>query len=248
MPIQQIDHRPTKILITGKSGSGKSTYYTRFLDNCDYDKIFIYDHEGEYSVRSGVKPCTNMDELLKELDKRIIVYDPTIDFQGNSPEGFNFFCEWVFEISRELPGKKLFATDELQKILGTSTLPWEFCCIIETGRRAGIDTVFVCQQPNLFHNRLRNQLTELVTFRQIDKRALAFLEELGFDPHEVLKLDVGQFQLLDLDTMTFHGGKFSWSNSKKDVDVSRDTPKLSTDRGNVSAEGSLESSESDSEQ
>lgn len=210
----QISHKPTKIVITGTSGTGKSTYFTRYLNNAQQDKVFVFDHEGEYSYRTGIEPCRSMEKLAELLGQRVIVYDCSEDFPGDTAQAFNFFSEWVFEISKELPGTKLFASDEMQKILGTDSIPYEFQCVIETGRRRGIDTIFIYQQINLMHNRLRNQLTEIVTFRHIEKRALQFLEEIGFDPDELRTLDRGEFKILNIDRMEFDSGKFTWSGNK----------------------------------
>lgn len=241
----QIDHQPTKVLITGKSGSGKSTYYSRFIANTDHSKIFVFDHEGEFSHRTGLRACNNMDELSQEIEKRYIIYDPQQDFPGQSYEAFNFFCEWSFSVCQDLPGKKLFATDELQKLIGTNSLPWELCCVIETGRRAGMDTVFICQQPNLMHNRLRNQLTEIVTFRQIDKRALEFLGDVGFDPEEIKRLDRLEFRLLDLEHGRMDGGKFVYGG-KTSVDATPKVASVSPDRESIRADEPPEYSENHS--
>jgi hypothetical protein len=222
----QISHRPTKILVTGKSGTGKSTYFTRYLSNAPQGKVFLFDHEGEYSFRKRIQPCLSMERLSDELEKQYIIYDPSDDFPGDTLEAFNFFCDWTFEVCKGIPGTKLFASDELQKIVATDSLPQEFCCVVETGRRRGIDTFFVCQQPNLLHNRLRNQLTEIVTFAHLDKRALIFLEELGFNADEIRALERGEFRILDLETMRFDGGKFTWGGkqniSEKSIDTSED--------------------------
>lgn len=244
-----INHKPTKVLITGSSGTGKSTYFTRLVLNSTQDKIFVFDHEGEFSFRTGKEPCRRSEELGERLKEKYIVYDPSDEFPGDTANAFNFFCDYVFTVSEHLPGTKLFASDEMQKILGTDSLPYEFCCIVETGRRRGIDTVFIYQQCNLMHNRLRNQLTEIVTFRHIDKRALIFLEELCFDPEEIRRLARGEFRILDIETMRFDGGKFVWAG--KTVDNNRDddldSSRARLDRGDESASGSEQSPDSDTD-
>jgi len=193
-----LNHRPTKILVTGNSGCGKSTFYTRYLLNSPQTFKFVFDHEGEFGYRNGLPTAKTPDELLAAVERKWIIFDPVKEFPGRTLEAFEFFTEWTFNLSEKLPGTKLFACDELQTIVDVHDTPPGLRLILETGRRQGIDTILVTQQPNIVHNRVRNQLTEVVAFSQVDENAVKFLESLGFDGEEVRQLSPGKFVLFDL--------------------------------------------------
>jgi hypothetical protein len=98
--------------------------------------------------------------------------------------------------------------------------------ILERGRRRGIDTLLVTQQPNVVHNRVRNQITEVVAFSQADENAVKFLEDLGFDGQEIRSLGAGEWRSLCLRTrrwqagrIDFHGGgvTIASSSSKRPI-------------------------------
>ncbi len=186
-------HRASKLLITGRSGTGKSTYWTRYVCQAPHRYKFLFDHEGEFSYRLGLPACLTDQDLLAAVPGGWILFDPVELFPGDTPAGFDYFCEWSFQVSTVLPGEKLFACDELQKLIGTNACPWEFCLLYETGRRYGIDTVLISQQPNLIHNRIRNPLTEVITFQQMDGNAMEFLESYQFDAGQVRSLAPGEF-------------------------------------------------------
>lgn len=218
----QLEHKPSKLLITGKSGCGKSTFFNRYLLNCWHHKVFVFDHEGEFAYRNGVPPCY---EITAEhiLANRYIAFDPTVKFPGDLNGAFDYYCELCFLASKsaELASlQKLFATDELQKVVSTTQVTYELALLIETGRRYGIDTAFVSQQPNLIHNRLRNQLTEVVSFAQIERRATVFLEDLGFDAADLATLDELEFLDLDLRTMQLQRGNLRFDKSSPTVSKS----------------------------
>ena len=138
--------------------------------------------------------------LGAELEKsaRVILFDPAGVFPGDTSAGFNFFADWAFSVSEQIPGPKLFVADELQKVIDTSGLPPSFANILETGRRAELDCALVSQQINRIDNRVRNQLTEFVTFAHVDPRALQWIGELGMDAEAVRALGEGDFLSLDL--------------------------------------------------
>jgi hypothetical protein len=79
--------------------------------------------------------------------------------------------------------------------------------VLETGRRYGLDAAMISQQPNLIHNRIRNQLTEVVTFQQMDPTAVDWLETVGFDPEAVRALRPGQFLVRNLNSGAQTNGK-----------------------------------------
>lgn len=188
-----IAHKPSKILITGASGTGKTTYWLRYLLGTKANLKAVFDHQGELAFRLGVPAASNPEELGQQAARGWAVFDPSEMFAGRLPEGFAFFCEWAFEASRRIGGRKLFACDELQVLCGTAELSPEFSLVVETGRRWGLDCSLISQAPNLIHNRVRNQLTEVVTFRHVDARAVEWLEEAGFPEEEVRALPAGSY-------------------------------------------------------
>lgn len=213
----QIHHKPTKILILGRSGSGKSTYETRYVLAAKHDRVFIYDHKLEFLERLQIQPCYSIDDLTKAIEdeRRIISYSYLEDYPGDSTAGFEFFCEWVFEVAKALQVKSLFVADEINRFTTTSEMGWEFRQLIEDGRLQGLDFIGTSHAANQISNRLRLQLTEVVALNSRDKRPLEFLDDLGFDTDEIQKLEVGQFVTLMLDTGVFTRGRlFAGSNPK----------------------------------
>ncbi|MBI3868816.1 MAG: hypothetical protein HY299_09820 [Verrucomicrobia bacterium] len=191
----QFAHRSSKILITGRSGTGKTTYFLRYLVGADHGKKFVFDGEGELGHKLGLAAARSTDQLGAQLWRRspYVIFDPSAMFAGEHRKAFNFFCEWSFTASKSIRGKKLLAVDELQKISDSHSIDWEWSLVLETGRRWGLDMVAISQAPNLIHNRVRNQLTEAVTFAHNDPNALSFLEGVGFDPLRIQSLPNGAF-------------------------------------------------------
>jgi hypothetical protein len=204
----QLGHQSFKLLITGKSGSGKTTYFVDFVNGSSYDRFFIFDHEGELSIRFNQQPCYSPDDLVKAVNGNIprIIYDPSTMYAGDWQSAFAFFSEWTFECCKTFGGRKLFCVDELQKMVSTTEIPWELSLLLETGRRRGIDAVMVSQQPNIIHNRIRNLINEAVTFQHVDPSAIEFHEELGFDPDEIRSLKRLHFIAKNLDTQAERRG------------------------------------------
>ena len=199
--MQKFDHPSMKILVTGTSGTGKTTLAQKLLKSEKAFVKFIYDHQGEFSQRFKVPAIRDADELLEKTAKGCYVcYDPIDSFPGKSQQGFEFFCEYVFRVSQALGGRKIFFCDELQKLTDTSVEPEQFLTLCETGRRFQVDIICISQAPNRIHNAIRNQLTCVYTFRQSDANALKYLQENGFDPEAVRALPKGKYIRRDLDS------------------------------------------------
>ena len=184
----QLDHCSTKVLVVGLSGTGKTTFWTKFVRNYRAQTKFIFDHEGEFALRNRCHAATTAESLDAAVHSGWVVFDPGKMFPGATPEAFSFFADYAFAVSQRIKGIKLFACDELQKLAGTNTVTPPIASVLETGRRYGLDFAGICQAPNLVHGRIRNQMTEVVAFRTIDRNALAFLSDAGFDPEAVSKL------------------------------------------------------------
>lgn len=230
-------HQSSKILVTGQSGQGKSTYFARFLSNAYrtlYEKIFVYDHVGEISARLNIPPAYTEDDLSRAWEAGFICFDPAQLFPGETDCGWNFFCEWVFARCQNNMGyAKLLAVDELQMFSSTANLSWEQCCVVETGRKYELDFLAISQQMNLIHNRLRNQLTEIVTFRQEDKLIIDALEERGFEESELRSLQKGEFLIRN-----FQNGSYL----KSRIDLTQQSHSLDSPK-NINPPDTLESNE-----
>jgi len=194
------EHIPDKRLITGVSGTGKTTLYIRFIRESRADYKFIFDHEGELSAKLRCRAAQTLDDLNRQTLAGVCVFDPSLMYPGRLPKAWNFFCDYVFSVSARLKGTKLIGCDELQKLTGTNLCPTELCMVLETGRRYGIDFYCISQSPNLIHTRIRNQITRVYTFQQIDERALRYLEQTGFDADAVRALPPGLCAWRDLKT------------------------------------------------
>lgn len=206
----QIHHKPTKILTVGKSGSGKTTFVLRYIENSpEYDFVFIYDHKREFQVRLNIEPCVSADEMIDRMEKgeTTILYAPDVEWAGMKEEGFQFFSEWVFEMAKVMQRRCLLVIDEVNRFTTTSDLGWEFQQTIEDGRLQGLDFIGTAHGSNSINTKLRAQLTEIVAFKTIDHRPLEFLEDCGFDPETVKKLDTGEFISKNLDTDEFSTGR-----------------------------------------
>ncbi len=217
----QVDNPSNKILILGRSGYGKTTYLIRYIQNAEYDHVFIFDHKLEFQQRLGIVSHNTIDECAQALSKgeKNISYHYREEFPGDPDSAFRFYCEWTYEMARVIQGKTLLAIDEVNRFTGTGDMVWEFGQAIEDGRLNGLDFAGTSHAANQIHNRLRLQLSEIIAFRSKDKRPLDFLQENGFPIEEVKALPKGAFILMNCDNDTFVRGKlFSCARGQKEVE------------------------------
>lgn len=189
----QLDHRPSKVLIAGCSGSGKTLYWTRYLLGSRARCKFVFDHEGEFSSRMRARPARTLPQLAEAAGREWCVFDPATMFPGRTGAAFAFFCDFAFTLATRTPGRKIFACDELQTLVGTNVIIEELSLVLETGRRYGLDFAGITQQPNLVHNRIRNQATEVIAFQQMDARSVEWCESVGFDGDAIRALPPGSY-------------------------------------------------------
>lgn len=208
MSVQKFDHPSFKVLITGTSGTGKTTLFHHLLKREQASLKFVYDHQGEFGQRFKIPSVSSPDDLVEKTAKfGWVIYDPIESWPGKAPQGFDFYCEYVFQTAQASKGRKIFACDELQKLTDTSNEPEKFLTLCETGRRFQIDIIAISQAPNRLHNAIRNQLTQVYTFKQTDSNALKFLEENGFDPEAVRALTNHEYLHRDFNTGEITAGR-----------------------------------------
>lgn len=212
MSVQQFDHRGEKRLITGTSGTGKTTLFWAQLRAEKARLKFVFDHQGEFSSRFKVAPVFDIEGLCEKTSLGgYVCFDPARMIAGGSfrdesgrlspnQMAFAFFCDYVFEVSQTLKGRKILACDELQKLVSNRDEPQELLVILDTGRRYQLDCFFISQAPNRIHNAVRNQLTVIYTFRQMDANAVKYLADNGFDENEIRNLQNGCYLWRNLDS------------------------------------------------
>lgn len=219
----QVHHKPTKILILGMSGQGKTTYMIRFVEHAPYKRIFVFDHKLEFLERCGYEPCYDMASCAESLKRgdRIISYHSSEEFPGMAEEAFQEYAQWVYEVCKIIndeKGNALFVCDEVNRFTDTGDLGDGFKVLIEDGRLQGLDFIGTSHAANQISNRLRLQLSEIVTFQTHDKRPLNFLDESGFDCDAVEALTLGEYICKDMETNSFYTGRL-FSVDKKRVET-----------------------------
>lgn len=187
------DHLPFCVLVTGKKGSGKTTYWLSRLVSHRARWKFVFDPCREAGRKLGWQVVQDKPGLDAAVAAgRPVCFDPTGLFPGDRREGFAFFSRYVMAVSKALHGIKLLACDELQAVhrTGPEGVPPGFKEILDEGRREEIDCLFAAQRINEVNDDVRGHLTQIVTFKQTDPLPLRWLAERGFDPEAVAALPV----------------------------------------------------------
>ena len=221
--IQVQDHPSIKVILPGVSGVGKSTLLEKLVRKEKARWKFLYDHkQGDLARRFGVRACKTINDLVEATEKGgYVIFDPGLMYPGHPEKGFAFFCDYVWNICTTHKGVKVFGTDELNSIIDTRNCPDEFLIILDQGRTFQINCFFIAQSMNEIHNSVRKQMTEVFAFRQGDENGAVWLNEkgIGLPPHDVMKLNPGEFLYKNLNTGKFSpGGKsFVPKNSDRDI-------------------------------
>jgi len=190
-----IDYLATRsiVLLSGTSGSGKTTFALRLLANSKAPFRFIWDPDGQISNRLGMATAQNEEELGCAIETGWIIFDPNLMFPGRHPEGFAWFAGWVFGVCSGLAGRKWLLVDEVWRYCNNLTIPSSLAECVQTGRVRGLSCIFATQRPNKLNESISNEVTEAVCFRTQGSNALKKLQELGCDPDLVAELPPGRF-------------------------------------------------------
>lgn len=218
--MQNILRKARHDVIVGKSGTGKTSYAERYIVGSHHDRVWIYDHQGEFQQRLNLLPVYDFDELYERASKeRILCFDYSAAYPGQLEECFDLFCTYIFDFNRQfLVPKKfeaLFVCDEVQKCTGPQNMPQPFKDIVQTGRRFNLDTLCLSQQPNELHNSHRNQITHFTAYRLIDYRALEWIDKLGVDTDPITKLPDLHYRWHDLANGEIREGKIDYPVKKE---------------------------------
>lgn len=184
------DHRPERVLLTGTGGSGKTTEFLRRLRTHRAEWKFVFDPEREIASKTRWRVATTLPEMaLLAAHRQPVCFDPS-EITETSEEGFDLFCRFVWSFSQGEHGVKLMASDEVQDFTmpGNGGIPASLKRILQKGRRQEIDVLLIAQSLGELHDRVRGQLSHLVTFRHTDALALDWLKRNGFETEAVKSL------------------------------------------------------------
>jgi hypothetical protein len=186
------DHRPDRRLLTGTGGSGKTTEFLRLLTAHRAPWKFVFDPEREVSRKLGWRLATDLPGLaMAAAHREPVCFDPSeLADCPTLEEGFDLFCHFVWSFSVGERGVKLMASDEVQDFTmpGNGGIPASLKRILQKGRRQEIDVLLIAQSLGELHDRVRGQLSHIITFRHTDALALDWLRKNGFDPEAVKAL------------------------------------------------------------
>jgi hypothetical protein len=189
------------ILVCGCSGNGKTSYAERYIAASHHGRVFIYDWQDEFFRRLNVPRFgLGLYDYRDGNMPRIVCIDPYETHASDLGGGFQEFCNLCFYEAGKSDLDSLLVVDELQRLIPIADPPDELRNCYQTGRRQGLDTLVMSQQPNRLHNEIREQFTEIVFFRLNDRRSLDFVEERGADPALVSSLPPLHYLWLDTGT------------------------------------------------
>ena len=187
----QFSHDAYRLGIFGITGSGKSTLAARVLSNYQAKVRFLFDPEGEWSLRfPGVPVSRTTTELDTAIKTGWVIFDPVSMFGKDHGAGIDYFCRYVFAACSLFGGTKVFFTDELQRFVDPHNCPESLIELVQLGRKRGIDSIFISNQPNALPNCIRGNFTEMICFQLTSEPSLEMVrKEFRFDPDQVQRLE-----------------------------------------------------------
>ena len=181
--------------VFGAGQSGKTSFVIRWLLNAPALRCrFVFDPDGEFSARLRLPAQNTVLHMEVGIRRGWCVFDPTAIFAGNTEAALAFFCDLALQFSAALPGRKVLIVDEVWRHCNPRSIPSELLNVIKTGRKAGLGSVFITQEPREMPETILAEATELVSFRLDGLNPLGRLADYSFPDQATLPALVrGQF-------------------------------------------------------
>ena len=197
-------HEAVHQLVTGMSGKGKSTLVRSLVAKDSAPWKFAFDTFKKEFTRFLDWPLViDAPGLLAQVKAgRPSAFFSAPLFPGDRIEGFNFWIRWVYEVGKELPGRKLVVIEEIEKTTAhrNSPLAPAFSEMLDEGRAAQFDVMMIAQRVSTVSELVRAQTTEICTFQHVDGNQLDWLTAEGFNAEAVAKLERGEYIWRDRET------------------------------------------------
>lgn len=204
----QLENKRCVTMVCGASGTGKTSFTIRYLLNRqNVSARFFFDWRHEYTQRLNIPLASTGPELDNSISCGWTLFDPVHCFGGRTLDAFRFFCDYVYQCSQQLEGKKIVVIDELQRFCSSHSIPDELALVVETGRSYGIEVFINAQRPNAINEVVTGQLTEVVAFSTPAPRALEWLEcNAGLNPDEIFRQQPLCFTSRNIDSWSLMKG------------------------------------------
>lgn len=173
-----------RILILGKSGSGKTHYAKRLIERYKgrYNRLVILNRKpdlAQYAEASYKVSTDNADPLYAlNRHRRVMFRVVAMDFKSF----LDRLGHAMLEIGERERARWLFVADEGHNFFDQHSLSAGMTRVVVEGREAGINTIVISQQLRsnfgAIHRVVLRQATHLVTFRLTEKNEVAAFSEL----------------------------------------------------------------------
>lgn len=182
-------------LVCGASGTGKTSFAVRYLLNSRFSTRLIFDPDGEFAQRLRLPAVGRAVDLDLWWRRGWVCFDPSVHFAGRNEDAFRWFLAWAMDVAKGIPGgTSLLVVDEAWKYCSPHAIPPEFAAVLQTGRKVGLQGMFLTQRPAKLNGAVHNETTETVSFLIHEAAGLEKLEaEHELSGPEIRALSPGQF-------------------------------------------------------
>lgn len=194
--------------VFGAGDAGKTGAVLKYLLNAPATCRFILESDkADYQTRLKLPVATTALALEVGIRRGWGLAEPTL-FGVDTADVVGGFCAVAMDFAAALPGRKLFVLDEAWRYCDPRNLPLDLANVIRNGRKVGLQSLFLCQEPRQVNETLLAEATEILCFRLAGLNSLGRLADYGFPDCEKLPdLPRGSFIALNRENGAVLRGK-----------------------------------------
>lgn len=165
------------ILIFGRTGSGKSSYVKGLIKKIS--RLIVIDALHEYN--DGIIFYT-LQDFLDYLDRNLKADGFRYIIRFSNDEELELLFDLIFYI-----GNLTLVVEEAEIYISAYVKQSNFLRLIRYGRHKAISIIAVARRVTELSNDVRSQANQIISFKQILKKDIDYLKNLGFSKVEYLK-------------------------------------------------------------